>query len=166
LVALQHQRKRPLILSCPTWLRVDLTDEAVRLTRILHRLLPAEPEVTGLLALLLLVDARRPARTGAAGELIPLEEQDRSRWSASTGPSPWRCATVPRPVWRRSTPLARTTAMPCAPISRSPPPGRTCSAQAGPSRRGGSEYRSALDLTGNERERSFLRRRLSELGSR
>ncbi|GAA1229522.1 RNA polymerase sigma factor [Kitasatospora nipponensis] len=62
--------------------RVDLSDEAVRLARILRRLLPAEPEVSGLLALLLLVDARRAARVDAAGELVPLEDQDRSRWDA------------------------------------------------------------------------------------
>jgi predicted RNA polymerase sigma factor len=58
----------------------SLTAEAIRLTRWLHRLLPAEAEVTGLLALMLLTDARRPARTGADGALIPLAEQDRRRW--------------------------------------------------------------------------------------
>ena len=63
-------------------IRVELTDEAIRLTRILHRLLPAEREVAGLLALLLLTDARRAARTGPAGELVLLAEQDRSRWDA------------------------------------------------------------------------------------
>jgi RNA polymerase sigma-70 factor (ECF subfamily) len=62
--------------------RADLADEAIRLARILHRLLPAEPEVSGLLALLLLVDARRAARTDAAGELVPLEDQDRGLWDA------------------------------------------------------------------------------------
>ncbi|WP_406165008.1 RNA polymerase sigma factor [Streptomyces sp. NBC_00996] len=62
--------------------RADLTDEAVRLARILHRLLPAEPEVSGLLALLLLVDARRAARVDAAGELVSLEDQDRALWDA------------------------------------------------------------------------------------
>src|ERR1035441_3666343 len=61
-------------------LRADLTEEAIRLARILHRLLPAEPEVSGLLALLLLADARRAARTDAAGELVPLEAQDRALW--------------------------------------------------------------------------------------
>ncbi|HEY4462045.1 MAG TPA: DUF6596 domain-containing protein [Streptosporangiaceae bacterium] len=63
-------------------LRADLTDEAIRLARILHRLLPAEAEVSGLLALLLLVDARRAARTDADGELVPLEDQDRELWDA------------------------------------------------------------------------------------
>lgn len=62
--------------------RTDLTDEAIRLARILHRLLPAEPEVSGLLALLLLVDARHSARLDANGELVSLEDQDRRLWDA------------------------------------------------------------------------------------
>lgn len=66
--------------SGPALLRADLADEAIRLTRALHRLLPDDAEVAGLLALMLLTDARRAARTGPAGELIPLPEQDRSRW--------------------------------------------------------------------------------------
>jgi predicted RNA polymerase sigma factor len=58
-----------------------LSDEAVRLTRWLRRLLPDEPEVAGLLALMLLTDARRPARTAQDGvSLVPLAEQDRSHW--------------------------------------------------------------------------------------
>ncbi|HVX38404.1 MAG TPA: DUF6596 domain-containing protein [Gemmatimonadaceae bacterium] len=60
--------------------RADLSGEAIRLARLLRRLLPDDPEVLGLLALMLLTDARRAARTGSAGELIPLDEQDRSRW--------------------------------------------------------------------------------------
>jgi RNA polymerase sigma-70 factor (ECF subfamily) len=63
--------------------RQNLTAEAVRLARILARMLPDEPEAGGLLALLLLHDARRAARIDAAGELVPLEDQDRSRWDAS-----------------------------------------------------------------------------------
>jgi RNA polymerase sigma factor (sigma-70 family) len=59
---------------------VSLADEAVRLARQLHRHLPAVGEVTGLLALMLLTDARRAARTRPDGELVPLAEQDRSRW--------------------------------------------------------------------------------------
>jgi predicted RNA polymerase sigma factor len=62
--------------------RVDLSDEAIRLARGLHELLPDDGEVAGLLALMLLTDARRPARTGAHGELIPLDEQDRATWDA------------------------------------------------------------------------------------
>lgn len=64
----------------PELVRADLTAEAIRLARILHRLLPGEREVAGLLALLLLVDARREARTDADGQLVLLDEQDRSRW--------------------------------------------------------------------------------------
>jgi RNA polymerase sigma factor (sigma-70 family) len=59
---------------------VSLADEAVRLARRLHDLLPCDPEVTGLLALMLLTDARRAARTAADGSLVPLTEQDRARW--------------------------------------------------------------------------------------
>jgi RNA polymerase sigma factor (sigma-70 family) len=57
-----------------------LSDEAIRLTRWLSRLLPGDPEVTGLLALMLLTDARRAARTKPDGTLVPLAEQDRARW--------------------------------------------------------------------------------------
>ena len=60
--------------------RIDLSSEAIRLGRLLSRLLPDDPEVLGLLSLMLLTDARRSARTGTAGELIPLDLQDRSRW--------------------------------------------------------------------------------------
>jgi predicted RNA polymerase sigma factor len=60
--------------------RLELAREAIRLTRMLHRLLPADDEVTGLLALMLLTHARHHARSGPSGELIPLAEQDRSRW--------------------------------------------------------------------------------------
>jgi RNA polymerase sigma factor (sigma-70 family) len=60
--------------------RSDLAGEALRLARMLYRLLPGEAEVEGLLALMLLTDARRAARTGPAGELVPLDEQDRARW--------------------------------------------------------------------------------------
>ena len=61
----------------------ELSGEAIRLTRRLHRLLPGDAEVTGLLALMLLTDARRAARTGPDGSLIPLGEQDRSLWDSA-----------------------------------------------------------------------------------
>jgi RNA polymerase sigma factor (sigma-70 family) len=70
--------------SGPDLQRGDLTAEAIRLARMVHRLLPGDGEVAGLLALMLLTDARRPARTGPDGELVPLAEQDRSRWNAGT----------------------------------------------------------------------------------
>jgi predicted RNA polymerase sigma factor len=60
--------------------RAELSDEAIRLARIVRRLLPDDPEVAGLLALMLLIDARRPARTTADGELVSLAEQDRGLW--------------------------------------------------------------------------------------
>ena len=62
--------------------RVELTTEAIRLTRQLRNLLPEDGEVAGLLALMLLTDARRPARTRRDGALVPLAEQDRRRWDA------------------------------------------------------------------------------------
>ncbi|MFG3697709.1 RNA polymerase sigma factor [Micromonospora sp. NPDC047620] len=63
--------------------RADLTAEAIRLARTLHRLLPDDGEVSGLLALMLLTDSHRAARTGPTGELVPLAEQDRDRWDAA-----------------------------------------------------------------------------------
>jgi predicted RNA polymerase sigma factor len=65
----------------PDLRRVDLSDEAVRLTRAVRALMPDDSEVAGLLALMLLTDARSPARTGPHGELISLADQDRSRWN-------------------------------------------------------------------------------------
>jgi RNA polymerase sigma factor (sigma-70 family) len=64
----------------PELQRTDLSAEAIRLARATHALLPGDAEVASLLALMLLTDARRTARTGPAGELIPLTEQDRSLW--------------------------------------------------------------------------------------
>ena len=60
--------------------RADLCAEAIRLARLLAELMPDEPEVRGLLALLLLTEARRPARTGPDGSLVLLADQDRGRW--------------------------------------------------------------------------------------
>ena len=65
----------------PDLQRTDLSEEAMRLTRAVQRLLPNHAEVGGLLALMLLTDARRAARTGAGGELIPLTEQNRALWN-------------------------------------------------------------------------------------
>jgi RNA polymerase sigma factor (sigma-70 family) len=63
--------------------RTELSEEAIRLARMMHRLLPDDAEVAGLLALMLLLDARRPARTNAAGDLVPLAEQNRSLWDGA-----------------------------------------------------------------------------------
>ncbi|MEU6429396.1 DUF6596 domain-containing protein [Microbispora sp. NPDC046973] len=60
--------------------RADLAHEAIRLTRMVHAQLPEDGEVTGLLALMLLTHARRQARTTPAGDLVPLDEQDRTKW--------------------------------------------------------------------------------------
>jgi RNA polymerase sigma factor (sigma-70 family) len=70
--------------SGPDLARTDLSVEAIRLTRLVRAALPEDAEVAGLLALMLLTDARRAARTGADGELVPLAEQDRARWDRST----------------------------------------------------------------------------------
>jgi RNA polymerase sigma factor (sigma-70 family) len=69
--------------SGPALHRIDLTSEAIRLTRLLHRLVPENGEVAGLLALMLLTDARRSARTDAAGALVPLDEQRRELWDVT-----------------------------------------------------------------------------------
>jgi RNA polymerase sigma factor (sigma-70 family) len=66
--------------SGPSLHRVELAREAIRLARLVRALLPADGEVAGLLALMLLTDARRPARTRADGSLVPLAEQDRTLW--------------------------------------------------------------------------------------
>ena len=66
----------------PDLQRTDLASEAIRLTRAIHRSLPDDGEVAGLLALMLLTDARRAARTDPEGGLIPLAEQDRTRWDS------------------------------------------------------------------------------------
>jgi RNA polymerase sigma-70 factor (ECF subfamily) len=68
--------------SGPALMRPDLADEAVRLARILHRLMPRQREVAGLLALMLLIDARRDARVDVRGDLVLLDDQDRSLWDA------------------------------------------------------------------------------------
>jgi RNA polymerase sigma factor (sigma-70 family) len=68
--------------SGPSLHRVELTSQAIRLTRQLRQRLPEDGEVAGLLALMLLTDARRPARTRPDGTLVPLAEQDRGRWDA------------------------------------------------------------------------------------
>jgi len=65
----------------PSLHRVELSTEAIRLTRMVHKVLPDDGEVAGLLALMLLTDARRAARTNDTGELVPLAEQDRSLWN-------------------------------------------------------------------------------------
>ena len=67
----------------PDLARVELSREAIRLARAVHGLLPDDCEVAGLLALMILTDARRPARTGPAGQVVPLADQDRGLWDAA-----------------------------------------------------------------------------------
>ena len=201
--------------------RVDLSDEAIRLARILHRLLPAEREVTGLLALLLLVDARRAARVDAAGELVSLEEQDRGRWDAGRiaegrelvvaalrGPAPGEyavqaaiaavhdeAADVATTDWPQIVALydvlARVSPSPVVALNRAvavamrdgPEAGLAALAELddhalrgyhllpaaradllrrlGRTTEAAAAYRAAIELAGNERERAFLRRRLT-----
>ena len=97
--------------SGPDLHRPDLTTEAIRLARDVHRLLPDDPEVTGLLALMLLTDARWPARTLADGSLVPLDRQDRSRWSRAMIDEGTALVTSAlardRPVPTRSRPQSR-----------------------------------------------------------
>ena len=137
--------------------RSDLTLEAIRLTRLLRALLPADGEVAGLLALMLLTEARRPARVSASGELVTLDEQDRGAWDAGAdrrgaragppadrrrrrGSGTRRAATRSWPPSTRCTPRPGTYATPTGPRSSpsttsSPPstPHRS-SRSTGPSR--------------------------------
>jgi predicted RNA polymerase sigma factor len=69
--------------SGPNLYRTDLSSEAIRLARGVHQLLPDDPEVAGLLALMLLTDARRAARADLHGEVVPMAEQDRTLWNAA-----------------------------------------------------------------------------------
>jgi predicted RNA polymerase sigma factor len=95
----------------PGLYRTELAAEAIRLTRIVHRLLPADGEVAGLLALMLLTDARRPARTGPAGEVILMAEQDRNLWDATAITEGVDLVTRARPArtsCRRRSPRSTT----------------------------------------------------------
>ena len=105
--------------------RGELCDAAIRLARGLSALLPDEPEVTGLLALLLLTDARRPARTGPDGELVLLADQDRSKWDAALVADGERRLTSALRLGRP----ARTSCTP--PSQPATPPARTRSGPTG-----------------------------------
>ena len=70
----------------PSLQRRGLAEEAIRLTRTLQRIVPDAPEVKGVLALMLLVDARRAARTDAEGLPVPMADQDRTRWDGEASP--------------------------------------------------------------------------------
>ncbi|MFJ6430355.1 RNA polymerase sigma factor [Microbacterium maritypicum] len=80
--------------------RTDLTGEAIRLARLLHELVPGDPEPTGLLALMLLIDSRRATRSTSNGDLIPLQDQDRTRWDQE---SIREGSDLIRAAWSRGT---------------------------------------------------------------
>jgi RNA polymerase sigma-70 factor, ECF subfamily len=201
-------------------LRPQLSAEAIRLAKLLAALMPDEPEVLGLVALMLLHDSRRDARTTAAGDVVLMEDQDRSRWDAAAiaegtalleralrrrRPGPYQLqaaiaalhAEAERPQdtdWRQIAALydelLRLAPTPAAALNRAiavamadgPEEGLALldgiegladfhlwhSARAELLRRAGrpgeaaGEYRRALDLARNEREREFLRRRLAD----
>lgn len=207
-------------------LRTDLTDEAIRLARILHQLLPTEPEVSGLLALLSLVDARRAARINEEGELVSLEDQDRGLWDAhrtaegrdlvlaalrgpGTGPYAIQAAIAAVHAEAADTTttdwpqivalydvLAHLSPSPVVQLNRAVAVAMRDGPQAGlaaldaldhealrdyhplPAARAdllrklgrtteaATAYRAALELASNERERAFLRKKLTELSSR
>ncbi len=132
--------------SGPALQRADLTAEAIRLTRLLHRLLPGEAEVAGLLALMLLTDARRAARAGTDGRIVPLADQRRDLWdpppprpptgrrssrstrssppsppdrsSRSAAPSPSQTSTGPEPGSPCSGPSTQTSGWPTPTASK------------------------------------------------
>ena len=117
------------------WIRPELIEEALRLGRILAELLPGEPEVQGLAALMELQASRSRARTGASGEAIPLDQQDRARWDwvliargkaalAARGPPERSAPTACRP---RSPPAMRTRASPPRPTGSGSPRSTTAS---------------------------------------
>jgi len=161
--------------------RTELCAEAVRLGRLLAGLMPDEPEVAGLLALMLLTESRRPARTSATGNLVPLADQDRSRWDAAlvdegqalvrqclprNRPGPYQlpaaiaavhsdAATSAATDWAQVVALYDQLTAVRADLLR----------RLGRADEAVDAYDAALALAGNERERAFLRRRRDESSS-
>jgi predicted RNA polymerase sigma factor len=161
-------------------IRTDLADQALHLARMLRDLMPDEREARGLLALLLVTDARRSTRVDQEGRLLRLEEQDRSRWDRSAiaeahdrQPAVGMALTGrgPEPYGGRRP--GRRTRQALAEIERLERDGRLSGCQYLPAvkadllqRLGRTaealvSYREALDLTRNEAEREFLTRRLN-----
>ena len=127
--------------------RPDLTAEAIRLTRLIRALLPDDGEVAGLLAVMLLTEARRPARVAADGELVPLGEQDREAWDDALIEEGHRlvrerldsaavAASLPvaTSCLRRSTPCTPTRETPATPTGRRSSPSTTSSCASTPRR--------------------------------
>ena len=131
--------------------RHDLTAEAIRLTRLIRALMPEDGEVAGLLALMLLTEARRTARVSASGELVTLDEQDRGAWDAAlvaeghrlvrerlaAGVAPGATRSSPR-----STPYTPPPATPATPTGRRSSPSTTGSSGSTPPRSSPSTGRS------------------------
>ena len=205
----------------PELVRDDLAEEAIRLARILHRLLPGHREVTGLLALLLLIDARRAARTSPAGELVLLADQDRALWDRALieegralvvtalrggAPGPYRlqaaiaalhdeAASIATTDWPQvvalydvlgsvaPSPLVALNRVVAVAMVDGPAAGLALLdelagldayhllhatraellRQLGRPAEAATAYRRALDLVGNDPERSFLTRRLASV---
>jgi RNA polymerase sigma-70 factor (ECF subfamily) len=101
--------------------RDDLCEEALRLARTLHRLLPDEPEVTGLLALILLTGARSAARADQHGALVLLPDQDRSQWTAAAWPRGGRWPRRRSPSTAPGPTSCRPPSPPATPTRRQPP---------------------------------------------
>lgn len=120
--------------------RPELAGEAIRLTRALCTLLPGDSEAEGLLALMLLTDARRAARSGPDEELIPLGKQDRSRWDRM------EIAEGVRPSWRKPSPGA-----PSAPISCRLPSPRCTTRRPGSRRRTGRKSSHSTSFSSESR---------------
>lgn len=152
-------------------IRFDLAGEAQRLARVLARLMPDEPEVHGLLALLELTAARFPARTGPDGEPVLLEQQDRRRWAQSRPTSsdrPWpgrvRPAGGDRGVPRHRPVGRRDELGPHRAPLRGPQPPRAVTG-GGTQPRGGGLHGSGAEGGVTDRGRSGRRRRPTELAS-
>jgi RNA polymerase sigma-70 factor (ECF subfamily) len=162
--------------SGPHLQRLDLAEEAVRLARILHRLLPTEREVAGLLGLMLLIHARSAARTGPGGEVVLLDDQDRGRWdrtmieegrslvlAAPTGgpPGPYGVQAAIAALHGEAPDVAGTdwpqvVALYDVLLRLVPSPVVALN-------RAAAAYREALDLVGTEPEQAHLRRRLASV---
>jgi RNA polymerase sigma-70 factor, ECF subfamily len=133
-------------------LRPDLCAEGIRLARLLTRLMPGEPETGGLLALMLMQDSRRRARVDDAGELVTLEDQDRSRWDR---------AEIDEGRRVLQTALAATGAL--AGYRLLPATRADLLRRLGRNDEAADAYREALALAGTGTEQRYLSRRLSEV---
>ena len=143
--------------------RHDLTAEAIRLTRLIRALLPDDGEVAGLLALMLLTEARRTARVSASGELVTLDEQDRGAWDAALIAEGHRLVrerlALPPPGWLRAATRSSPRSTPCTPppATSATPTGRRSSPSTTSS--SASTPRRSSPSTGPSRSPSSTARR-------